>query len=94
MPEIHPLTGNYHTEQQVDVYWSVLDRIFTPLGSRVALPGYGFPYYTWPQLTDRQLRQAVSDAVRSDNLVDRIGFEREGSDLVVTIETDVRVEGW
>ena len=96
MPEINPLTGNYHTAQEIDVYWSVLDRMFTPRGTRLGLPRYGFPYYSWPQLTEANLRQAVLAAVRSDSLVDRVGFERDtvNGELTVNIETDQRVGGW
>lgn len=94
MPEIHPNTGNYHDRQDIDVYWSVLDRLFTPIGSRVALPGYGFPYYSWPQLPVEDLQAAIESAVAGDELVDRVGHQFALGELDVTIETDERVGGW
>ena len=96
MPEIHPNTGNYHTEQEIDVYWSVLDRMFTPRGTRPGVPRYGFPYFDWPQMDRTSLRRAIAAAVRSDQLVDRIGFNYPSgsNDLTVNIYTDQRVGGW
>ena len=94
MPEIHPNTGNYHDRQEIDVYWSVLDRLFTPIGTRQALPGYGFPYFSWPQLPQPDLQEAVTNAVRGDELVDRVGYEYSDGHLTVDIVTDQRVGGW
>ena len=96
MPEIHPSTGNYHDRQDHDVYWSVYDRLYTPYGTRVALPGYGFPHYTWPQLSNAELQGAVGQAVATDELVDLIDFDRNPltGDVIVNIQTNERVGGW
>ena len=94
MPEIHPVNGNYHIRQDTDVYWSVYDRLFTPFGTRQALPGYGFPTFTWPQLTQQELQDAVLRALGTDALIDRVGFDRNADGVTVAVETDERQGGW
>ena len=89
--EINARTGNYHDEQIQDLYQSVEDRMFTPLGARLVYPTYGFPT-SWPQLPSGELRQAIVRAIGSDEFADRMAFRMEGLDLIVDVETDARAD--
>ena len=87
--EINSRTGNYHDFQDQDLYQSVEDRMFTPLGARTIYPTYGFPI-SWPQLGSVRLRDAITDAINGDEFVDRMAFRMVGPALIVDVETDAR----
>ena len=87
--EINSRTGNYHTEQDQDLYQSIEDRMFTPLGARRVYPTYGFPI-SWPQLGSTELRNAITAAIDGDEFVDRMAFRMVGPSLIVDVETDAR----
>ena len=87
--EINSRTGNYFDFQDSDLFQSVEDRLHVPRGGRDVYPTYGFPE-SWPQLGREELRNAITRALAGDEFVDRMGFEYDGADLIVNIETDAR----
>ena len=89
--EINARSGNYFDEQDLDLFQSIEDRMFTPLGARLVYPTYGFPI-SWPQLSRTALRDAVTAAINTDELVDRMAFRMEGISLIVDVQTDARLD--
>ena len=92
MPEIDRVTGNYIETQQADLLQATRDRFFTILGTRAAIPEYGFPLDRWTQLPRPQLESAIRQTLETDALIDRVDVDYlPGGVVEVVVNSLIRV---
>ena len=72
MPSVDAQTGNLFESQGLDLLQSCHDRLGVERGTRAALPEYGFPFGSWPQLPggNAAITVAIDRALQTDTRID------------------------